>query len=214
MTPHRELNVLLRRCQRAVKTLPDYAIAEAALASLFHSRRKNTDAADVLVKVAALNALYATSVLGVYRMAEHIFSHGERIDCWLTQGDDRAVDRIRRVPRLLKKNGRPRDFYSFATKYCHWQEPERFPMYDQYVVHALRPVRRCLALNRVPANALRITTVFRATLEETRSALGWEDRGYRALDQALWVLGQLLNKNPRPRLSRFVGELPAYLDRP
>jgi len=206
-----ELRAYLEKCRDAVTVLPSYALADEVLRPIFRERPENTSPSDVLLKVVTLNSLYATSVYAVYRMADHVAANGEQLDAWLQAGDDRAVDKIRHVPRLLTRNKIPRDFYSFATKYCHWHRPSLFPMYDRYVRDALQPLRRSLDLPIVEAERLRKTKTFRNVIDGTRAALNWTDSGYKSLDQALWILGQRLDPDVDPDLRKFVGRLPRCL---
>ena len=40
---------------------------------------------------------------------------------------------VHEIPRLEMKDGKVRNFYSFATKYCHFHSMDDYPMYDYHV---------------------------------------------------------------------------------
>ncbi|GAA3782038.1 hypothetical protein GCM10022225_83020 [Plantactinospora mayteni] len=75
---------------------------------------KNSDVGEVGVKIAALNGLYWTNILGVTQVASHIVSLD--IDAELTE-DDVKPDLIERIAKV-EIGGKRRRNYSFATKYC------------------------------------------------------------------------------------------------
>ncbi|HLU25087.1 MAG TPA: hypothetical protein VKZ58_05230 [Longimicrobiales bacterium] len=52
-----------------------------------------------------------------------------RIDGLLRDGVPEAVERI----ASAQIKGRPRRYYSFATKNCSWHYPELFAIYDRHV---------------------------------------------------------------------------------
>ena len=93
----------------------------------------NTDSGDVAVKVSALNAIYATQILGVTQMAEHIVGLGvdPRLDS--ESADPSLIEDI----ATLTQKGMTRRHYSFATKFCSFHRPNLYPIYDSLVVEVL-----------------------------------------------------------------------------
>lgn len=78
-----------------------------------------------LLKVAAVNALYATNVYAVARMAEHVEK--------LMQARGSFSPDANLVERLASPAGLKQKFYSFASKFAHFFiDAERFPIYDYY----------------------------------------------------------------------------------
>ena len=108
-----------------------YAAADAALNRLFHQFPSNADLSDILLEVTCLNRLYSTNVYAIFDMAEHIKRLD--IDPRLARGDIDLVEDI----ADLNLNGKPRRCYSFATKYCSWHAPDRYAIYDRFVVEAI-----------------------------------------------------------------------------
>jgi hypothetical protein len=115
----------------------DNSLVEQSLSELFRQYPTNTDLRHVLLKVVALNALYSTQihvyariVPNVLDVAEHIQRNAEEIDSALAIGSPEVVDRIAAVNAPEKKS---RWFFSFATKYCSFQRPEFYPIWDSRV---------------------------------------------------------------------------------
>ena len=91
----------------------------------------NNNLEEVLIKCAVIDNYSSTNVFDLYKMAEHIV--GKDIDEKLKKGDYSLVNDIAKV----EIGGKERNFYSFATKYCHYHMPDRFAIYDSYVAKVL-----------------------------------------------------------------------------
>jgi hypothetical protein len=104
-------------------------VTEKALSDLFDAYPANCDPSRVLLKVVALNSLYSTRILAVLKLAAHIAGQGAAIDAALAAGSPEAVDSIARISMGEKDF----IFYSFATKYCNWHQPNLYPIFDSRV---------------------------------------------------------------------------------
>ena len=92
---------------------------------------KNNNLEEVLLKCAAINAFSSTNVYDLYSMANHIV--GKQIDERIKNNDLSLVGTIAKI----EISGKRHNFYSFATKYCHYHNPENYPIYDSYVSKVL-----------------------------------------------------------------------------
>jgi hypothetical protein len=110
-------------------------LTDFALRRLFHLYPKNTEASQVLLKVAALNALYHTQILALETVALHIVSLD--IDESLRIGDHGVVNRMAWVKIGRAGAEEVRCNYSFATKYCWWHNHSAFPIWDSRVDQAI-----------------------------------------------------------------------------
>ena len=108
-------------------------LAEATLLELFCFYPTNEDPRGVLLKVVAINSLHHTCIFALDVVAKHIHEHHEEIDRAVSEGSHNAVERIAKI----KIHGKTHNFYSFATKYCSWQNAAAFPVYDTHVDHYL-----------------------------------------------------------------------------
>ncbi|MBR2576230.1 MAG: hypothetical protein IKE40_02900 [Firmicutes bacterium] len=105
----------------------------------------------VLTKVIVLNEIYSTQLnsnaknekeviegrkyhMDVLTMAKHIIENEEFTE-WCNSDIEeqrlKAVDYIRRGKSKLRKSYHS-EAYSFATKYCSWHNPEKYPIVDRY----------------------------------------------------------------------------------
>ena len=104
-------------------------LIEQTLSELFQQYPRNDDLRHVLLKVVAVNALYHTCIYALDTVARHIYAHGAEIDAALAAGSHEIVDKIAKV----RVQGKVHNFFSFATKYCSWHQPEKYPIYDSRV---------------------------------------------------------------------------------
>lgn len=98
---------------------------EWVLTQLFQKCPENTDFREVVVKTKVLNVLYSTQVRAWNVVAKHICSL--RIDADLKAGEPAIVDQIAKVEL---QDGKIRNYFSFASKYCNWHNPTAYPIYD------------------------------------------------------------------------------------
>ena len=115
----------------------EYKNPEDALIKLFKSTYPlNDDLLHVLTKVYMLNHAYSAGVRlpDVVTLSKHILELN--FDDDVGSGQLRIVDKIRQSPRVSS------NYYSFATKYCSFHNPETFPMYDSRIVRMLTYFRR------------------------------------------------------------------------
>ena len=166
-----------------------------ALDALFSDYLKNICPWQVLLKVTALNALYKTRIMNVYPVVETILGVGRKLDSLISRADPAAVDLMKMVK--FAKREKAMNFFSFASKYCHFHKPDRYPIYDQYVDAALRKLRRDKmlafesdALNREAYAPFK--SVVDAFIE--RYAAGCS---YDAADKFLWRKGKNLKSRRR-----------------
>jgi hypothetical protein len=106
-------------------------VMEQALTELFRLLPHNDSNPHVLLKVAALDALYSTWILALRDVARHIFERCEEVDSALALGSPEIVDTIAVVK--IGATGEKRRFYSFASKYCSWHRQDSYPIWDSRV---------------------------------------------------------------------------------
>lgn len=143
---------------------------------------KNDNFEEVLLKCATIDAFSSTNVYDLQSMARHIVELN--IDDRLKNGDLSLVQDIGEI----EFSGKKRILYSFATKYCHYHNPEIFAIYDRYVDKVL-----CAFLNdfsNYKANQLRDYKVFTNVLHDFRHHYGLENLSLDDLDKYLWQLGK------------------------
>lgn len=158
----------------------------------------NNNLEEVLIKCAVINNFSSTNVFDLYKMADHIVR--KHIDEKLKIEDYSLVDDIAKV----EISGKNRNFYSFASKYCHYHNPKKFAIYDSYVAKVL-----CVFLDK-KENELRDYNTFIKALNDFSKCYNFENYGYDDLDKYLWCLGRwYLNPyEPTPKYYHREDELP------
>jgi hypothetical protein len=165
--------------------LENYRLQEAALNRLFiELAPHNKDISDILVKAATLNDFYSTNIFSIFPVAHHILSLD--IDERLVSGDETLVDDIKNVVI----GGKPKQFYSFATKYCSHHNPDAYPIYDSYVDEVLCYYRDLEEFSIFTKSDLKVYGHFKAILRDFQVHFSLERYSLKQLDQYLWQLGK------------------------
>ena len=197
--PHPHINVPqptaeeVATYQKLWDALDDYREQEHALNRLFFELApENEDITDILLKATALNSFYSTNIFSIYPVAIH--SQLLHIDARLKAGDESLVNDIMAVTI----NGKRKQFYSFASKYCSHHNPECYPIYDSYVVIVLRHFRDTDGFAAFRTEELKVYPRFKEVLVAFRSFYGLEQFSLKEIDKYLWQFG----KNHFPKTYR------------
>lgn len=166
--------------------LENYRMQENALDKLFFSTYPyNSKIEDILVKVATLNDFYSTNIFSGYLMAKHILELN--IDDRLDVGDDTLVNEI---AEIVMRDGKTKNFYSFATKYCSHHKPFDYAIYDSYVDRVLRYFRNVDSFSDFLDTDLKDYVKFRKILKDFQEFYHLEKYNLKLLDRYLWQLGK------------------------
>ncbi|HEV2133841.1 MAG TPA: hypothetical protein VGR47_06220 [Terracidiphilus sp.] len=164
-------------------------VTEKALAELFAAYPANNDPSRVLLKVVALNSLYTTRILAVLKLAHHIADLGAKIDAALASGSREAVTLIPQAGH----GDSDLSFYTFATKYCNWHQPNLYPIYDSRVDKYLWALKKqgvfqCEAL--AGHQDLHEYPQFCVVMTAFREQFGLGSFTFKQIDKFLWSQGQ------------------------
>jgi len=175
--------------QQAIETFDkDNERYEGLLKRLFQEHPHNTDIYDVFLKVAVLNLIYSTRIIAVSQVAEHILK--QEIDSLLADGSLDAVGRIANV-KIREKNY---CFYSFATKYCNWHNPDAYPIFDKNVCACLTHYKKD-NFAAFTINGLWHYPTFKTVVDEFQKRYHLESLSYKKLDEFMWQHGGELIKS-------------------
>jgi len=171
--------------QATWEALDSYREQERTLNRLFFDLAPgNQDITDILLKVTTLNQFYSTNIFSVYPVAEHI--KDLNIDMRLKAGDESLVDDI----RMIEFNGKKKNLYSFASKYCSHHNPEAYPIYDNYVDEVLRYFRDLDRFASFRTEELKNYRRFKDILIAFRTYYGLEQFSLKEIDKYLWQFGK------------------------
>lgn len=138
--------------KETLKDDPNFEIHDDLLNKLFKKHNKNDDFEEVLLKVVALNTFYSAGIKNIHltNMAKHIvdiYKEKEYIDnpCSTHDPSDQCLKLVNKLAKIevkeKQKNGeeisKDRNYYSFASKFCFFQNNKFFFIYDSYVAESL-----------------------------------------------------------------------------
>ncbi len=116
---------------RLYRHLNQWKMSDAAL-KLLAERCPGFSEEECLLKVAAINALYATKLYAQVRMAEHVSKTLRETN--LNRQATELVERLASLPPAADQK-KSRRFVSFASKFSHFFiNADRYPILDRYAV--------------------------------------------------------------------------------
>ena len=117
--------------EEAEKFDQENRLDEEALRRLLNLFPENTNLPEVRLKVAGLNELYRAGVQSnhIEKIARHIASTAN-FDALLQHGSPDAAERIIDCKDV-------KHYFSFASKYCSWHNPDAYPIYSSEVDECL-----------------------------------------------------------------------------
>jgi hypothetical protein len=163
---------------------PSTRLTEDALSLLLSHFPQNVELTHILLKVAVLNQLYGTNILAVEKVARHIADLN--IDLLLVDESSEVVDLIANV----SLNGKARNNFSFATKYCGWHKPFAYPIYDGNVVTSLVAYKKQDRFADFEDDeSLRKFAKFLKVIRDFQTYYELHSCDFKRLDKFLWRLG-------------------------
>jgi hypothetical protein len=162
-----------------------------AVRKTFMNYPENINKLGVLLKFTVLNGLYRTNIFDKKKIVDHIYRLAieENLDAIIKTGNPEAINKIR-LGHGIPDINREHNFYSFATKYCHFSNPKCYPIYDQYVEKAIMKLREGNYIQFHNQNDLHNPRIFREIFDQIMQE--FELNEYQKADRALWIYGQHL----------------------
>ena len=169
-----------------------YPFADEILEDIFKKDNENFNLAIIYKKVVLLNELYYTNIFSPFDMALHI----KKIKDFknrINQGDPLLVSEIANITIKNKE----KNFYSFATKYCFWNNDKMYPIYDRLVAKILKEYSynnefdfNCMGIN------FKNYEKFRNVINNFCDCFNLPGEvKYRKIDKYLWQKGKELSRN-------------------
>lgn len=166
-------------------TLENYVLQEEALDKLFfQTYPQNEDISEILIKASALNDFYSTNIFSIFPVAKHI--HILKIDRRLKAKDPSLVNDI----ALVDMNGKFKNFYSFASKYCSHHDPINYPIYDIYVEKVLMALNKRDKFSKFNKKDLKDYKRFKEIIMDFRKYYGLDEFNLKQIDRYIWQLGK------------------------
>jgi hypothetical protein len=162
-----------------------------ALQKLFTKYPKNNDLNEVRDKVSVLDELYRTRISNAQkcRIVECIVNL--KIDKQLKTADATLVNAIAKKRTETEKN-----VFSFASKYCSFHKPDRYPIFDSFVrkflCHCKKTWKFPLETGVFSGDTLKDYPAFKEVIDCFRTHFGFKYFSYRKIDHYLWLAGKEL----------------------
>lgn len=165
---------------------PAFKNTNKALKKLIKHFPNHENLDEIYLKVVAINGLYSTNIYDTYRMAYHIYNIKD-IDKALNDGEFSLVDRIARGHGVSSK-GKEIHFYSFASKYCSFHNPEKYAIYDMLIQDLL--VKYYKDDKEINYDSLREYEKFMQVINKLREGNNLESITLKQIDMYLWLKGK------------------------
>jgi hypothetical protein len=168
---------------------------ENALKTLINRFPENKNIDEIRLKVCSVNSLYSTNIYDTLKVAKHIQSL--KIDEALINGDEKVISKIATghgIASLKSEVGKEINFYSFATKYCSWHNPNEFPIFDSYVEKILIAYRE-LGFYDFKNVELKQYHRFKEIIIGFRAYYDLLDLSLKEIENFLWLYAKDLFKN-------------------
>jgi hypothetical protein len=154
---------------------------------------ENTTLDNVLLKVAALNQLYKTSIFDTYSVAKHILKMD--IDQRLKNRDYLLVNEL----ALITIKEKQKNFYSFASKYCSHHVPDAFPVYDYFIQKMLLYFAHTDSFTSFKKADLKKYESFVQIIMAFQKFYGLEKFSLKQIDIFLWLAGREMFPRKPPK---------------
>lgn len=184
-----------RKTSREVN-YPAIKNAERALKQLIDKFPNHESLEIVYLKVTAINSLYSTNIYDTYKIAYHIFENIKDIETLLKTGSPELVGKIAMGHGIKGTNGKEKNFYSFATKYCSFHNPKEYAIYDTLIQDLLikflgkNAKFSKLKERMIDYYSLRDYSFFMQVINMFKNEYGLEEFSLKEIDMYLWLLGK------------------------
>ena len=164
---------------------------EGVLGELFQAFPRNGCLDEIYLKVVVINRIFSTQIWKDSIPAKHIHCHREKIDDKLKKGDYEVIDVIAK----MNFNGNIKRNYSFATKYCHCHQPDKFRIYDSFVDKALWKLNKKHPFANFKRRDLKDYKKFMCIYDQFVRHFKLESLTNKQLDKYLHSTGRCLNNH-------------------
>jgi len=175
-----------------------FHVPERALINLFEKYPKNESLEEILIKIYALNDAYRAGVYWPIDIAKNILEM--QIDDDLSRGEHNVVTKIARRKGKERfvfhtNNGTiiRKELYSFATKYCSFHEPDKYPLFDLNVRNALIYFKQNCENFIFNNTDLTKYNKFFGIVQKFQETFQLQDFSFRDIDKYLYLAGRKLN---------------------
>ena len=159
-----------------------YREQENFLVNIFKKYNENKEVDKIILKVLMLDKFYSTQIRNSVSMAKGI-SRIKNIEDRLKKGDVELIDEIASCTGVRRE-------YSFATKYCSFHNPKKFPIYDQYVRKILHHFKNEYSNLKLTHKDFENYNIFVNSIYDFIKYYKLEKYTIKDIDRFLWQFGK------------------------
>jgi hypothetical protein len=167
----------------------NYAQYDDAILNLIKAFPDNSSFRSVILKATVINKLYATNIHDVYSLAKTILDCD--FDARARQGDLGLVNDIATMKYGNNKNRN----YSFATKYCNWHFPERYPIFDNEVRKYIKSQNKLFKFSEIKKDEYRDYVSWKRIIDDFIAYADAKNLNYKQIDKYLWLTGRKIRQS-------------------
>jgi len=179
-------NKRIKTAERIYEKLENWKHSRDTITYFFENNKENDHFSIVLIKVVLINSLYWTQIKKPVEIAKKIYSEHKKIDKLLNKGNLEAVN-------LVALSGGERYELSFASKFCHFHNKEKYPIYDKYACKALEANLSHYKYNSQKKKCKQEYEIFSEKLREFTSKVGLDPSEFERVDTFLWLYGMKID---------------------
>jgi hypothetical protein len=182
---------------------------------LFKTLNSNKDKYEVLIKAAALNQIYATSISNINPVVNQIIKESNSLN--ITQRSSVVDYKIfaDKISHVKWKNNKgeyfERNYLSFSSKYVHFISEYKTPIYDSYIWILIKGYLGQMNDEKISFKSPENLNEFYATFESFRKSFCLENYSYYELDKFLWQYGKNLTTKIQSELFVNIDQAKAEL---
>jgi hypothetical protein len=165
---------------------------------LFKTLNSNKNKYDVLIKVSALNQIYATSITNINPVVNRIVEVSNEFNISSKSTISNYKLFADKISDVKWKNNKgeyfKRNYLSFASKYVHFISDFKTPIYDSYIWIMIKGYIGQESGEKISFKSPKDLQEFYKTFELFRTHFGLEKYSYYELDKFLWQYGKILTQ--------------------
>ena len=185
-----------------VNSLEGNSVKEKILESVFVLNEKSNDLETVLLKVTLLNSFYSTGIKNIHLVAVANHLQEKKVDSRLKDVKKSGKINLELVYDIaygkskFKTEDMP-NLYSFATKYCSWHHPDKYPIADSYTKGMLYYMNKETSFYSEKLTQKELNDyknyyeVYLSFIENLKKFGVIGEKSYKEIDIFLWLYGKI-----------------------
>lgn len=172
--------------------LRSYKLEETAISRSFE--KASEDISDILARIVLINVFYSTNLHTSNKGSmPSVMDLAKIIECKYSDDDIKNKEDIVNVVKTIAEVSGKDKVYSFASKYCNFIQPEKYPIIDSYTRAVLYYYFKETGVKKYTQEDLKDYSKYVEAINKFKKVFLGEncDINYKKLDVFLWLYGKL-----------------------